>query len=93
MQKTPVKKSIKAEIKEKSLSFLLENNNKDYIINGIYEEKLLTQIISNNKIQLKNLEIPENNLLEINKICELKDKKYEKTSQKIDISLPIIITL
>ena len=87
-----VKKSIKAEIKEKSLSFLLENNNKDYIINGIYEEKLLTQIISNNKIQLKNLEIPENNLLEINKICELKDKKYEKTSQKIDISLPIIIT-
>ena len=87
-----VKKSIKAEIKEKSLSFLLENDNKDYIINGIYEEKLLTQIISNNKMKLKNLEISENNLLEVNKICELKDKKYEKTSQKINIDSSIIIT-
>lgn len=87
-----VKKSIKAEIKEKSLSFLLENDNKDYIINGIYEEKLLTQIISNNKLQLKNLQIPENNLLEVNKIYELKDKKYKKTSQKIDINSSIIIT-
>ena len=87
-----VKKSIKAEIKEKSLSFLLENDNEDYVINGIYEEKLLTQIISNNKMKLKNLKISENNLLEVNKICELKDKKYEKTSQKIDIGSSIIIT-
>ena len=87
-----VKKSIKAQIKEKSLQFLLKNDNRDYIINGIYEEKLLIQLISNNKFNLKNFGISENNLIEVNKIYELKDKKYGKTSQKIDIGLPIIIT-
>ena len=37
------KKSIESEIKEKSLQYLLKNDNKDYLINGIYEEKLLSK--------------------------------------------------
>ena len=87
-----VKKCIKSEIKEKSLDFLLKNDNKDYLINGIYEEKLLTELISYNKLNLSNIGTKENNLLEVIKICELKDKIYKKTSNKIETNSPIIIT-
>ena len=39
------KKSIKAEIKGKSLQFLISEDNKDFLINGIYEEKLLAHLL------------------------------------------------
>ena len=87
-----VKKCIKSEIKEKSLDYLFKNDNKDYLINSIYEEKLLTELISYNKLNLSNMETKENNLLEVKKICELKDKIYKKTSNKIETKSPIIIT-
>ena len=87
-----IKNSIKSEIKEKSLEFLLSNDNKDYLINGIYEEKLLTTLISYNKLNLNNMSAPENNILEVNKIIEFKDSIITKTDKKVDVKSPIIIT-
>ena len=87
-----VKKFIKSEIKEKSLKFLLSCDNKDFLINGIYEEKLLCTLISYNKLNLKNMDTSEDNLLEVDKISEIKDKKFKKINHKIDKALPIIIT-
>ena len=86
-----VQKSIKSEIKENSLKFLLTNDNKDYLINGIYEEKLLTTLISYNKLKLENMKTTENNLLEVDKICEFKYKFYKKISKKLENNLFIII--
>lgn len=87
-----IKKSINSEIKEKSLKFLLSEDNKDFLINGIFEEKLLNTLISYNKLNLKNMNTPENNLLEIKKICEFKYKNIEKTKKNIETHSPIIIT-
>ena len=87
-----VKKYIKSEIKEKTLDFLLKNDNKDRIINGIYEEKLLCTLISYNKLSLNNMNTPEDNLLEVSKICDFKEKQFSKTNNKINIKFPIIIT-
>ena len=86
-----VQQSIKSEVKEKSLNFLLKNDNMDYLINGIYEEKLLNTLITYNKLNLENLKTSENNLLEIEKICEFKYKIYKKISKNLDNKLPIII--
>ena len=87
-----VKISIKLKIKEKSINYLLSEENKDFLITGIYDEKLLSTFISYNKLNLKNLETSESNLLEINKISELKNNNVEKTNNKIESGLPIIIT-
>ena len=87
-----VKKAIKSEIKENSIKFLLSNDNADFLINGIYEEKLLTTLISYNKLNLENMNNSENNLLEVTKLSEFKNKKFGKTNKKIDKTLPIIIT-
>ena len=85
------KKSIESEIKEKSLQYLLKNDNKDYLINGIYEEKLLSTLISYNKLNIDNMKTSENNLFEVSKICQLKFKIFKKTSKKFDNGLTIII--
>ena len=62
------------------------------IINGIYEEKLLCTLISYNKLSLNNMNTPEDNLLEVSKICDFKEKQFSKTNNKINIKFPIIIT-
>ena len=41
-----VKLTLKPELKEKSLNYLLSEDNKDVLVNAIYEEKLLSTLIS-----------------------------------------------
>ena len=86
-----VKNYIKSEIKEKSLQFLLSEDNKDFLINGIYEEKLLSTFISYNKLKLKNMDTPESNLLEVKEIFGFKNKNFVKTDKVIVNGSPIII--
>ena len=87
-----IKNKIKIKIKEHSLSFLLKEINEDQIVRGIYEEKLLTLLISYNKLNLKNWKFYENNLLEIEEIAKLKDYSNKKNKHKIDDKFPIVIT-
>lgn len=87
-----VKLTLKPELKEKSLNYLLSEDNKDVLVNAIYEEKLLSTLISYNKLDLKNMNTSDNNLLEVNKIFELKEKTIKKTNNIINQTEPIIIT-
>ena len=86
-----VQQYIDYEIKEKNLESLLKNDNNDILFNIIYEEKLLNMFISYNKLNLENMEIPENNFLEVDKICEFKYKINQKNSKNLGNNLPIII--
>ena len=85
-------KSIRAEIKEKSLKFLFSFNTKAHIIKAFYEEKLLTVLISYNKLNLSNMSIPENNLLEVKEIYEFQNSTFNKINNIINIGFPIIIS-
>ena len=87
-----VKKSIKVKIEETSLKVLLKEEDKSQLIKGIYEEKLLTLLISYNKLNLDNIKTSENNLLEVKQIVNFKNNDLSKTTNKIDKGMPIIVT-
>ena len=89
--KLTVKKRISTLISEITLKDFMENW-KDRIIQGIFEEKLLTLFISYNKLGLQNLIFCDENRIEIFEINKLKDNCYKKTTQALKFGKPIIIT-
>ena len=56
-----IKNTIRNLIKEQSFNFLLKEVDEKALLNAIFEEKLLTLLISYNKFKLKNWELYEKN--------------------------------
>ena len=87
-----IKNTIRNLVKKQSFNFLLKEVNEKALFNAIFEEKLLTLLISYNKFKLKNWELYEKNLLELEKIVNFKNKNIKKTENIIKKGFPIVVT-
>ena len=71
---------------------MLKEGDEKELLKAIFEEKLLTSLISYNKLNLENWKVNEKNLLEVDKIADFKYSAYPKTKNKLENGLPIVIT-
>ena len=90
--KSAVKKCIEYLIQENNYKYILNNLDNNRITYGIFEEKLLTLLLSCNKMNLIDLEFKEENKLEVEEIFQFKNNAFDKTDSRIDKNESIIIT-
>ena len=92
--KLAAKKSIEFSIKSDNFRNIIKESceEKNRILYGIYEEKLLTLFFVFNKLGLKDLNFKEDNIFEVEEIYKFKDSSYNKIQKNFDKKMPIIIT-
>ena len=90
--KSAVKKYIEFSVQSDNFTYILKNFSKNRITFGIFEEKILTLLLSYNKLELKDLNFEEENKLEVYEIIQFKLSSYDKTDKIYDKKKPIIIT-
>ena len=90
--KSSVKRKIRKEIEMNNLDYFIKELNYSRITYGIFEEKLLTLFFSFNKLGIQNLHFKEENRLEVKEINQLKESKFIRTNNKLDLFSPVIIT-
>ena len=89
--KLAAKRYIEFSIKDDSFRYILNDNNKNRVLQGIFEEKLLTLLISYNKVGLEDLYFKEENILEVYELYDFQYSYYTKTKKKFIKNKPIII--
>ena len=91
--KSAAKKSIEFSIKSDNFEYIIKEsfNDKNKILYGIYEEKLLSLFFAFNKLELKDLAFQEKNILEVEEIYKFKDLSYSYIKKNFDKTKPIII--
>ena len=90
--KSSIKRKIRTEIEQNNLDYFIKELNYSRITHVIFEEKLLTLFFSFNKLGIQNLCFKEENRLEIKEINQLKESKFLRTNNKLDLFSPVIIT-
>ena len=90
--KSSIKRKIRTEIEQNNLDYFIKELKYSQTTHAIFEEKLLTIFFSFNKLGIQNLCFKEENRLEIKEINQLKESKFLRTNNKLDLFSPVIIT-
>ena len=90
--KSAAKKNFESSIKSDNFEYIIKDCEKDRIIYGIFEDKLLTLFFYFNKLGLLDLVFIEENKLQVEEIYGFKNLSNNKIKKNIDKEKPIIIT-